>query len=780
MRMIYQSQRNGIHKLQNYRYGTAFLAYAMLSLLLTFRYWGLGEVVAPHRQAQELGAPPVVSIDHPENRKFSDYTNAYIPEIEQLLHGRRSSWIGLWSSANELGRPLFHLSGFSPAYPPSAALGYLTSEPQRFITALSLGTCLLGGIFVMLLCRQLGLAQLAGLIAGGSMAASPFFMYWLTFPVFPAVATWSAAALYAMSRLSMRKDLTGWALLCFSVYSLLMTAYPQPVVVHAYMLTAYGLILAAQHRRESGSIAAAKYIGLLGSACLVASAISLPVYLDVYRTAADSTRVTADPSFYAEYLPQIASLTDLARFMTLALFPEVLGNPISSEFAVPYDGLSITPPVIFFGVCSLLLAVRKNWGWWLAIALICLFTLNAPAYVFGVKHLGFNISPSSPLGNAMLPITMIVAYGVDRLYGIVAIPRLRRRAITIVASICLIFGFAGSVIFALRSGLAIDWLRVCIILTVIVLLVAQIAYPSPLLACAALVVSIAYSGYPLMLHQDPSQIAVSSPLVNAVRSQLAPDSRYAVTGTGLKLLPPNLNATIGLDSIHSYNSLSSYRYRDLLKELGSDTRAFGRWNDSIQPDFESTAFWMSNVAVVLSPAPLPPTPALRYVNQFGQAYLYSVTSRMGCCLLVPVSLVDNGDGNISISGPALRAGQKLSKTRDQGDLIEFDVPDRAQSILVLSQKFHPDWHAEALTTHGWAAVPTTAINGIFQGVILTDAVSQVRLRFRPYARYSWIAYAFWTMVLLVLASQFANQNRNSARRVPAKTSDGLPQLRRDD
>jgi len=770
MRMVYQGQMNQLDNLPDYR--RVFLAYVLLFVVLTFRYWGLGEVIAPHRQAQELGAPAIVSIDHPENRKFSDYTNAYIPEIEQLLHARRSGWLGLWSGSNELGRPLFHLSGFSPAYPPAAALAYFTSSPQRFITVLSLGISLLGGFFVMLLCRQLGLTPISGLVAGGSMAASPFFMYWLTFPAFLAVATWSAAALYAMSRLSTKKDLPGWAVLCFSVYSLLMTAYPQPVVVHAYMMTAYGVVLAARVRREAGAIAATRFVALLGTACVVAGALSLPAYLDVYRTATDSTRITADPSFYTDYLPHIASFTDLARFLTLGLFPEVLGNPISSAFALPYDGLSITPPVIFFAVCSLFLALRKNWGWWLAIALIGLFTFSSSAYVFGVKHLGFNISPSTPLGNAMLPMTIAVAYGVDRLYGSAAMPR-AWKAVSSLASICLIAGLAGSVIFASGNGLSIDWLAAGIAAVAILLLVAQIAYPSPLLAGAALVVSIAYSGYPLMLHQDPSQIAMSSPLVEAVRSQLAPDSRYAVTGSGLKVLPPNLNATIGLDSIHSYNSLSSYRYRDLLKELGSDARAFGRWNDSIQPDFDSIAFWMSNISVVLSPVRLPPTPALQYVDQYGQAYLYRVVSRMGCCLQVPVSHVGGSGGNIAISGSALRAGQKVSKRSDQGDLIEFDVPDHTSSVLILSQKFHPDWRAEALTAHGWEAIPTTAVNGVFQGAILPDGASQVRLRFKPYARFAWIAYAFWLLVLVALAAQSANRRWSiSAKRHAIKTNGG--------
>ncbi|MHA7681471.1 hypothetical protein [Cupriavidus sp. PET2-C1] len=606
----------------------------------------------------------------------------------------------------------------------------------------------------MLLCRQLGLAPLAGLMAGSGMATSPLFMYWLTFPVFSAVATWSAATLYGMTRLSKSKDLGGWAILCFSVYSLLMTAYPQPVVVHTYMFVAYGLVLVTRQWREAGRMAALRYIGLLVAACVVAGALCVPVYLDLYRITLESTRLTADPLFFVEYLPHIESFADLARFLTLALYPEVLGNPIASNFALPYDGLSMTPPAIFFAICALLIAFRRCWGWWVAIALTGLFTFSPTAYLFGVKYLGFNLSPSAPLGNALLPMTIVVAYGLDSLYDATRAPR-SWKAATILASMVALAGLAGSLAFALHSGLAINWMAGCMALAAILILGAQVARRSLLLPSAALAVTVAYSSYPLMLHQDPASISISSPLASAVRAHLPPDSRYAVLSPGLKVLPPNLNATLGLDSIHSYNSLSSYRYRNLLNALGSDTRAFGRWNDVIQPDFNSIAFWMSNIAVVLSPAELPSAAALQQVERLGTAYVYRVISRMGCCVQVRTSQSAADRNNIDIPDAALRMGNAVTKTSDMGDIKEFDIPDRAPSLLVLSQKFHQDWHAQALTSRGWEPVPTVAIDGVFQGAVLPDDVRQVRLRFEPYARFAWIAHAFWLVVLVAIAAQFA-------------------------
>jgi hypothetical protein len=108
---------------------------------------------------------------------------------------------------------------------------------------------------------------------------------------------------------------------------------------------------------------------------------------------------------------------------------------------------------------------------------------------------------------------------------------------------------------------------------------------------------------------------------------------YAVALPGLTVLPPNLNATLGLPSIHSYNSLSSRRYHALIEALGGEVNTYGRWNRSISPDYDSAIFWMSNISLMLSPTKLQHD-NLDYLGQAGGAYLYRVLSGMGCCLQV--------------------------------------------------------------------------------------------------------------------------------------------------
>lgn len=743
----------------------ALLVYVTLFLALTFHYWFLGEVVAPYRQAAEIAAPETNLALRIENRKFGDYANSYIPEIAGLLNGQRSGWLALWTEQNELGRPLYHLSGFSPAYAPAMLIAAVTDSPQRFITLLSLGTCFLAGFFVLMLCRELWLSPLAGLLTAGSLAASPLFMYWLTFPVFPAVWCWAAGALYGVTRLARKTDLMGWSLLAFSAYSLLMTAYPQPVVFHAYILTGYGAYLTYRHWQSTGWAPTARCLAVVASAVVVGGTFALPAYVDLAQIAIESARAAPDPSFFATYLPKFDSLTTVIRFLTLSTFPEIFGNPISPFYPLSYDGLSVTPLVTFLALSSLLLCLRKTWGWWLAIVTLCALAFIHPLYLFGVKYLGFNLSPITPLGSIALPLTIITAYGADALIRRLHVNQ--HSWAVMLAAVATGFGLLIAVSFGLTQGLMISWDVVVMTLVVVGLLAAQFDRTRPVLLVAALVIVGTYISFPLMLRQEPSQIVSTSPLVEKVRDNLSPDSRYAVVSPGLVVLPPNLNASLGLASVHSYNSLSSRRYHTLIKSLGGEMQTYGRWNSSILPDYSSTMFWMSNIRLILSPKRLEHG-NLEYLGQTGDIHLHRVVSRMGCCLQVtpPNSMMP---GDVQVMDPRSLVTHQPVKTVDQGDLLEFDVQGSHASLLILSQKFHRDWHAQVLTSSGWTDVKTVPVNGVFQGVLLPEGAQKARLRFLPFVRFAWIAYIFWLLVLVVLVFP-AFRSRVS----PSLANEGVP------
>ncbi|MDP3696058.1 MAG: hypothetical protein Q8R42_08095, partial [Desulfocapsaceae bacterium] len=411
-----------------------------------------------------------------------------------------------------------------------------------------------------------------------------------------------------------------------------------------------------------------------------------------------------------------------------------------------YNGVSVTPLVIFFTVIGLLVSFRRTWGWWLVILILCLLAFIHPLYVLGVKYFGFNLSRSTPLGSIMLPLTIIVAYGADALVKRSMSGELSRVVWIAVASVVAVLAIGLG--FGLSQAVSIRWGIVLAMLILVGLLAAQHQRTHFVLLIAALVTVLTTISYPLILRQIPAEIATTSPLVEKMRVNLPTGSRFAVAAPGLSILPPNLNAGLGIASVHSYNSLSSRRYHTLIKALGGEMQTYGRWNGAISPDYNSAMFWMSDISLMLSPTKLTHK-NLEYLGVVSSVYLYKVISRMGNSLQIIPSASRGADG-LQMFDPRLLPRHVPSKQLDQGDLLEFEVKPEVPSVLVLSQKFHRDWQAQVFNQAGWVPAKTTVINGVFQGVLLPQDVQRVRLEFKPYARYAWIAHFFWLFLLALL------------------------------
>jgi len=242
---------------------------------------------------------------------------------------------------------------------------------------------------------------------------------------------------------------------------------------------------------------------------------------------------------------------------------------------------------------------------------------------------------------------------------------------------------------------------------------------------AALIVTVAYISFPLMLRQPRADLIATSALVDKVAVATTRDSRFAIAAPGYNVLPPNLNGIFGVNSIHSYNSLSSRRYQALIRALGGEIQTYGRWNGMIAPDYNSQAFWMSNISLMISPTTLS-HPNLVDLGDEGALHLYRVADRMGCCLQIAMPEKTESDEVEFTDHKGITAGRPL-KTRDEGDLLEFDVQDQQSSLLVLSQQYHARWHAAVRGPSGWNDARTVPVAGVFQGVVLPAGTQSVRL-----------------------------------------------------
>ena len=736
---------------------TAALLYTVLFALLMWPYWGQHQVIATTRQFAQLGLTDTSGAKEVEYPYLNDYSYSFIPEVTLQLESPRKSWLTLWTDKNELGRPIFHLSGLSPAYAPSWVMAQFIGNPWSFITVLSLATCYFGGLFIILYCREEAFDPLAGFLAGTSFASAPPLMYWISFPMFLGTWTWSAGILWALTRVAKRADLLAWTMLAFCCYSLLMTGYPQLVVFHSYLLCGYGFHLAYRAFRAS-SATGIQFLVRASTAGLVGAALTVPVFRDVAVAGEESLRVKLDFAFFEGRLPKVTDFVDAVRLVVTHVTPEIFGRPVAPKFPFPYDGQSITLLLLFFLVVSLFTTFRKFIGWWLAAAVIFLLSFSHSLYAFGVDHLGFNLSRNNPLDSLLLPFTVIVAAGVDALVKRGATTKVVRSMM--IASVVCFTAIILAVSFGLTRGAPIYWRAVFLMTVMIAMLAAQ----GPKTRVVSLIIAqgivVFSTSAPLLLHQSPTNIASTSPLSETIRQYTSDGSRFAIVSPGIPILFPNLNASLGLSSIHSYDSLSPMRYHGLIEALGGEVVFYDRLNLSIAPDYSSSLFWMSNIGVVLSSVPLL-RDNLALLGKVSGLLLYQVKSRMGEALLVEATANSSDANKLTIDDPRLIATSVPRSLVNVADATEVELTSDAPSVLILSRKFHRDWKAFALVSGVWTPAATLEINGVFLGAKIPAGATRAQFEFLPWTRYEWVGHVFWLLMFAVVAFDIERRRRAS-------------------
>jgi len=84
---------------------------------------------------------------------FDDYTTFYVPEVDMQMHEPRSGWITTWTSRVEMGRPLAHLAGFSPAYVVTWLFLLVIDDAFLFFTLMFMLWVYLAGPVCIALCE---------------------------------------------------------------------------------------------------------------------------------------------------------------------------------------------------------------------------------------------------------------------------------------------------------------------------------------------------------------------------------------------------------------------------------------------------------------------------------------------------------------------------------------------------------------------------------------------------------------------------------------------------
>jgi hypothetical protein len=740
-------------------YRSAFFLLLAVFVLHFSRILFYGEVIFPHDNSLEVGLSEEPNGTRLSNRKFSDESSFFIPELANNLGSQRKAWLETWNPHVQLGRAAFH-GPLSRAFALTNLLSCFTSSPFVLYTALILLAVGLTASFLLLFLRSLGLHPVACGCAALGLGFTTLISYWLCFVMFLSAICWLVCLLWLITEFTRKPSWPVAVGLAFATYCLLMAGYPQVTILSAYTTGAYALIRLVQmpgSRREKLWTMLAM-LGCAGAGVLA----SLPVYLDLLFVAKDSARLgDVGDSFFLGILPPCRNPRETASFLMTLFDWSWLGNAIDPKYPLHFNGLSFTPvygSLIWF---SFILKNRRAVLFWQIVLIACLAGTIFPAvYLFAVHHLGFGLSPIQLLGGGIVPGFVLSAFTVDAIFR----GELR---LTIRSLAWLLAPLVAESVVALLvwHRLPIDAVAVAATFLLVAGLLGSIYWRSiPALVGVAVVSTFLY-GRELILSRPLETIHVSSKLVDAIKAHAPDGDRFAIADSSIAVLPPNEEVLFGLNSVNSYDSLSSRRYQELVGHWSAvGTRTYGRHFRflDIGQALADQGFLFSGVHLILSAHPLV-ADQLTLAAEVNGIKLYETVTAPVDLLQTPRFKFSNaGEAAIDPSaGAVILQSHRVEMINDFQKIEVTASPE--ETLLFLSQQYHRAWRARA----GKQLLRTVLVNRFYQGVIVPPNTSEVDLNFRPFALWSWLPQAFFATsgALLLLGSALQIRGRQRGIRL---------------
>jgi hypothetical protein len=740
-RMFSTSVKAQIDALAN-SYARAFLLLVILQTIYFCPMLVRRAVIFPHNNGLEVSGLAVEDKTGISNRKFSDQSSQFIPEINQHLNGHHRAWLSTWNPHVQLGRPTFQLSGFGKAYLLTHLLSVFINNPFVLYTCLTILTVYLTGIFCFLFLKALEMHPLACFSIAAGLSLGTFSAYWLTFVMFLATLCWTLALLWLLTEFIKHRSLIVLAGIAFASYSLLMTGYPQSIVIHAYLIVGFTImrLWQAPHRLKGKLYT----ILALAGAALIGAVTALPPYLDVLINTQRSFRSAVGDGFFLAAVPSIKSINQLCFFLFQLVDPFWFGNAIKPEYPFPFDGLSLS--VFYFILLLLSLADgrwRQVWPWQALVVTCLLLTIWSPAFLFVVHYLGFNISRSSPLGGAIIPSCVLGGYALDHI-----LRRGLKRTFFPIALLMILLLLASIVGFNHKPELQISFVVLSLLLTLATawFVIAR----KPVLLILLTIVSVVAYSFTIMLTQRLSEIQTNSALLEKIRMLTPDSSRYAIVGQDLRgILPPNQESLLEINSIHSYESLTPVDYQRVMSQLNeSRSSAYRRTFTSIDADvnLDRAPFSYAGVSLLLTRHALN-SDSFREAGEIKGIKLYESVEPPISAAQLTLFTVDES-GRVALTG-LLSKQTKLptQKLLARDDFMKFQVtPVDQETLLFVSQQLHPYWRATSHTI----PLSIVTVNDLYLGVIIPPHTSDLEITFSPFVLWSWIPQAIYVALGLAL------------------------------
>ena len=723
-------------------YRSALLLLVGVFVLHFSRILFFGEIIFPHDNAIEAGSRESETSPRIFNRKFSDESRAFLPELAVNLRSDCKGWLATWNPHVQLGRPSSN-SVLSRAFALTNLLSCFTSNPFLLYNALVLLTVGLTALFFLLFLRSLGLHWAACSCATLGLAFTTPLSYWLCFIMFVSAICWPVCLLWLITEFT-RKPSWPIALgLTFATYCLLLTSYPQVTVLSAYIIGIYTLIRILQ---IPGVWKERAWLALGLAACAGAGLLAaLPVYLDLFFTARESARLSEiSDSFFVAILPPCRNLREIASFLVTVFDWSWLGNAIDPNYPAHFNGISFTPFYCSLIWLSFLVKNRRTTWLWQLFLIACLAGTIFPGISPVCSSSSRFRAISHPLGRRGNHSRLCF----ERFHSD-AILRCELR-LTIRSAIWLLIPVTAESVVALFvwRPLSIDVAAVLLTFLFVIALVCCWHWRSIPGSLAIAVVAVLLYGRTLILSRPLSNIHITSKLIDAVKTHTANGERFAIADATLTALPPNEEALLGLCSVNSYDSLSSRRYQELIKHWSATgSLVYGRYFEylDIRRAIGDPDFPLSGVNIVLSNRPFA-TDRLKLVSETDGTKLYqTVAPPITLSQITQFQLAPGGTAIIrTASYQSALPSHRLEVLNDFQKIAVTSSPQK--TILFLSQQYHRAWQAAS----GRQFLPTVVVNRFYQGVMVPPNTKQIELTFRPFVRWSWLPQLFFAIGALLL------------------------------
>lgn len=676
------------------------------------------EVLYPHDNAAEVGL--VNQSMDPFVRAFGDQCQLYVPEIHAHLKDARSGWLSTWNPHNELGRPLFP-SGIGRGYVLGVVLSWLTSDALTYYTWWSIAAVACSAAFAFLFLRARRLHPLACLAGALGISIGPIFGAWQAVPLLQWGYAWALAALLGIEAWLRRPSWHIGAWIVFSVHSVLLTGFPQHVLMLGWIVASW-LVLRTFEEREDGA-ARLRTLGAVASLALLGVLSVAPVWADLIVDWSASTRadyVASTQAWAVEPQRRAALWTGLVGVL----------------WADDPGCLSLRLSPLFAGLTAVgLLACRRShtalWLAWLAASLAG--TLYTEANTF-LRVLGLSFSEWPPVYAGLLPCLVLSAAGADRILRADGASRLRN------VLACLVpFAIAALHLPGVDRPLVTHAVVFTLLIAAATLMLA--ARPVPILLLTLLGAVVVVDGQALVCWHPRAAIHTDSPLAAELRRRTSDGSRFAWVGLrppGFRFLPPNLEIVLGLSSIHGYDHFMSRAFSDWSRALGTPAyrgreyeRRFDVLGEHALLDEEFLA--AAGVSTLVSVEPLDPQLA-GDSTRIGEVHVASVLRRGPLQARLDADAFSIAeDGTVRVEPLSLTTAGRVERVPTGfDDRLQFRLePSDAEGLLFVSQSFDGRWQA----TWGDLRLPTVRVNGLYQGVLLPAGVDSVELTFRTWSRH---------------------------------------------